>query len=76
MQDREEGLHPYIPELGANPLAFINYNQTSKYLAAKRLKVIVCYGRQTPKKPFLVFVFNLAARLNQKVTRMVKDGED
>ena len=27
-EDREEGLHPYIPELMLNPLAFINYNQT------------------------------------------------
>ncbi|XP_029195823.2 ER membrane protein complex subunit 1-like [Acropora millepora] len=27
-QDREEGLHPYVPELILNPLAFINYNQT------------------------------------------------
>ena len=31
-QDREEGLHPYIPELGLNPLAFINYNQTGRLL--------------------------------------------
>ena len=35
-QDREEGLHPYIPELTANPLAFINYNQTGKYLMTKK----------------------------------------
>ena len=29
-QDREEGLHPYVPELTLNPLAFINYNQTGE----------------------------------------------
>ena len=29
-QDREEGLHPYVPELILNPLAFINYNQTGE----------------------------------------------
>lgn len=29
-QDREEGLHPYVPELVLNPLAFINYNQTGE----------------------------------------------
>ncbi|KAL9950542.1 hypothetical protein ACROYT_G043054 [Oculina patagonica] len=65
-QDREEGLHPYIPELGLNPLAFINYNQTvanlhGVYTAGSGLEstcLVFAYGldlywtRITPSRMF------------------------
>lgn len=65
-QDREEGLHPYIPELTANPLAFINYNQTvasinGVYTAGSGLEstcLVFAYGldlywtRITPSRMF------------------------
>ena len=40
VQDREEGLHPYIPELSLNPLAFINYNQTGETLFIEGVNLV------------------------------------
>ncbi|XP_068727259.1 ER membrane protein complex subunit 1-like [Montipora capricornis] len=65
-QDREEGLHPYVPELSLNPLGFINYNQTISningiYTAGSGLEstcLVFAYGldlfwtRVTPSRMF------------------------